>query len=146
MEGELLTHADCAVCRISHDSDLQELEQHVYSQTARHWVDSFLARLARATLEQHRREQDLIPTLNVSSILPELRQSSNRLILLDLEGTLYNFDPVSEHRQGQAVPEEVFDILEKISAEPQNTVYLLSGKSVSDLAVFEKRMPGLGLV
>lgn len=67
----------------------QDLHRHVITQTAQTFVTSFLTRCIRVSLEHQQRDSESIPTFDIESLLSKYKHSSERLILLDLEDTLW---------------------------------------------------------
>lgn len=81
-----------------------DLHNHVVTQTAQAFVTGFLTKCLRCHLEHERQVLDVsvsagsgevgVGTLDVPRVLPRYRHSRRRLLLVDLEGTLWTtFDP-----------------------------------------------------
>lgn len=121
----------------------QDLHRHVVTQTAQAFVSSFLTRCVRVNLEHQQRDPSLIPALDVDAILPRYRHSSVRLILLDLEDTLW----IRAHpRLAFEPPDEAVAILRKLGNDPRNRVWLLSGLPRGALDKVARVVPSIGLV
>ncbi|KAG6864034.1 hypothetical protein C0991_000927 [Blastosporella zonata] len=80
----------------------EDLHNHVTTQTAQAFVTSFLTRTLRAHAEDLAPNTE-VPTLDISRVLPRYKHSRGRLVLLDLEGTLWRRDL---SREGLARMEE----------------------------------------
>ncbi|KAF5367337.1 hypothetical protein D9615_010280 [Tricholomella constricta] len=83
----------------------EDLHNHVTTQTAQAFVTSFLNRTLRAHAEDLAPNTELtqVPRLDAPRVLPRYRHSRKRLLLVDLEGTLWGRDL---SREGLARMEE----------------------------------------
>lgn len=123
----------------------QDLHSHVITQTAQTFVTSFLTRCLRVHLEHQQRDPLSIPILDVSLILPRYKHSQNRLILVDLEGTLWQRNPAMRDG-GFQPPQEALDVLRRLSDDDRNNVWLLSGLPVGGgLDKIAAALPNVGL-
>ncbi|KAF8508074.1 glycosyltransferase family 20-domain-containing protein [Gautieria morchelliformis] len=121
----------------------KDLHRHVVTQTAQAFVTSFLTRCVRVNLEHQQRDPCAIPPLDIDALLPRYKYSSVRLILLDLEGTLW----VRAHPQHAfEPPAEAVAILRKLGEDPRNRVWLLSGLPRCELNKVARVVPSIGLV
>lgn len=138
----------------------QDLERHVWGQTAQHWCTSFLESLQKGAVDVFMRPQasprlpgatEVSPELDVNEALEAYKSSKKRLILLDLEGTLVH----AKHRlarrltgRGHAAMANSLDGLDthlnKLAADSQNTVYVMSGAPPVELDDLAKQYPHLG--
>lgn len=106
----------------------QRLFQYVKKHTAAYWAQTFVTHLQE--IDSKKAQDKLKPMqslLRVSvDILPEMRAKRRRLILIEYEGTLV--EPV-------ALPDLAFpsssllNFLHQLSCEPENFVYIISGRS-----------------
>lgn len=70
--------------------------------------------------------------------IEKYRQATNRLILLDYDGTLVKYEPIPEN----AVPTlHLLDILKKIIKNPQTRLVIISGRSHNDIDKFLGHLP-----
>ncbi|KAG6816474.1 hypothetical protein H0H87_005761 [Tephrocybe sp. NHM501043] len=69
----------------------EDLHNHVTTQTAQAFVTTFLTRTLRAHAEDLAPNTE-VPRLDVARVLPRYKHSRGRLVLLDLEGTLWKRD------------------------------------------------------
>lgn len=122
----------------------KDLHRQVIAQDAQHWIQSLLGRLERAHIDQQRRNNSFVPRLEIGQ--SEWRASKSRLILLDLEGTLMQDDPLIAYERGFEPPESAIKVLNDLTEDPKNRVYVLSGKGAQDLDKLVARVPCLGLV
>ena len=136
---------------------LQDLHNHVVTQSAQAFVTSFLVRCLRSNIE-HMQSIDTIDiaTLDVSRVLPRYRHSQKRLLLVDFEGTMWVRDMRTIARKaGVGVgekpefepPEEALRLLTRLSEDPKNQVWLLSGLPIKGiLDVVAEKVPTIGIV
>ncbi|KAG8893478.1 hypothetical protein FRC00_010484, partial [Tulasnella sp. 408] len=146
--------AMAAALTISDDeaaSRWNEMHKHVVSQTAQAFVTSFLTRTLRAHAEHTQRPFDTIPTLppltDESEVIQELRNSKKRLILFGIENTLVQHDPKTTRDLSFAVPQEVLDLLQRLSEDERNVIYLLSSRPVAGaLEKVADALPYVGII
>ncbi|KAF8063976.1 alpha,alpha-trehalose-phosphate synthase [Lyophyllum atratum] len=135
----------------------EDLHNHVTTQTAQAFVTSFLNRTLRAHAEDLAPTNTIVPSLDITRLLPSYRHSPSRLILVDLEGVLWRRDLSREglvrmeedYKGGREVevPGEVVGWLERLVGEGRNEVWVLSGLRVGGvLERLGERVPGLGIV
>ena len=125
----------------------QDLHSHVITQTAQAFVTSFLTRCIRVHAEHLQRSATSIPPLSVSTLLPLYTTAQRRLILLDLESTLWTQDPRVTHEHGFVPPLDVIEVLTALVKEEGNQVWVLSGLPVvGGLEKLARAVPGLGLM
>lgn len=120
----------------------KDLHRQVKTQDAQHWIQSLLGRLERAHIDQQRRNNLFMPRLEIGQ--SEWRASKSRLLLLDLEETLVEEDPVVAYQRGFEPPEELIKVLQDLTADAKNRVYVLSGKGKPDLDKLLVHVPRLG--
>ncbi|KAE8268566.1 hypothetical protein A4X09_0g3786 [Tilletia walkeri] len=124
----------------------QDLHRTVVTQTAQHWITSFLSRLERAHAEQQFRDTAFIPRLEIAQLVSEWRAAKTRLILLDLEDALVSQTPLSLHKSGFRPSAKLLDRLRSLTADPKNSVYVLSGMGMVNLTALADAVPRLGLI
>ena len=87
-----------------------------------------------------------VSPLDLSLVVPRFRHSRRRILLIDLEGCLWIRDPDPRVRMNERPPQEVFDILTKMTEDSRNEVWILSGLQVSGvLEELAERIPRLGI-
>lgn len=106
-----------------------KLYHFVTKHTAAFWAQSFVTELQQIETARLQQDQRHLPQalLRVRiDLLPEMRFRNRRLILLDYEGTLCAPAALSD----LALPSPtVKKCLQRLSADPRNSVYILSGRS-----------------
>jgi len=89
----------------------------------------------------------LVASLDLALLLPRYRHSQRRLLLIDFEDTLWQRHPRLEHEgQGQNIPQEVIEVVKRLSEVSKNEVWLLSGLPVKALDEVAKQVPKIGFV
>jgi len=69
--------------------------------------------------------------------------SASRLFVLL---SVWTANPVEWHKEGFNVPQPIIDLLKAITTDEHTTVYLLSGRGISDLEGVSAAVPKLGVV
>jgi trehalose 6-phosphate synthase/phosphatase len=87
---------------------------------------------------------------DVSRVLPEYKYSSRRLLLIDLEDTLWTRkDESGIIKQGTpfTIPEPIFEILNKLAEDRRNEVWVLSGLPIAGaMDAIAEKAPRIGLM
>ena len=94
-----------------------------------------------------------LPRLTVESVARAYRNSSRRVILLGLDGTLIQQEKVMAHLKlfhdfqghSMAPPPAVLHCLRALSADPANIIYVISSRSENDMEACLGDIGGLGL-
>lgn len=91
-----------------------------------------------------------VAQFDVSRVLTQYKYSAKRLLLLDLEDTLWTRKTSAGFiRQGTpfVVPQEVLDLLNKLKGDPKNEVWVLSGLPIKcGMDQISDKAPGIGLM
>lgn len=92
-----------------------------------------------------------VPVFDVPRILPRYKHSQKRLLLVDFEATLWKRDLsqlglIAMKGDDYKLPEDVLEVLVKVSEDRRNEVWLLSGLSVNLLQRVADRVPKIGIV
>lgn len=122
----------------------QKLHESVTRHTGSHWFSELLSQLDRAYEAQQKRDQTWVPRLSTPEVAAKYQQARRRLFMLDYEGTLVPWGPVS--RIVSANRQRTLDVLNDLLLDEGNIVYVMSGKSLQELERFFRRVPNLGLV
>lgn len=129
----------------------EDLHAHVVTQTAQAFATSFLTRCVRTHAEHTAADSDpdAVAVLDTRLLLPRYKHSQSRILLLDLEYTLWQRDPAGERGNegtSMAVPEEALDIVRRLSEDKRNEIWLLSGLRRDGLENILGVVPKVGLV
>ena len=96
-----------------------------------------------------RGDANVLP-LDLGRVIPRYKHSQRRLILIDFEDTLWERDPLVERQREKEgrfePPVGTVDAVEKLSLNPKNEVWLLSGLSKKALDEVNKLIPKVGLM
>lgn len=106
------------------------------------WAEDFISQLMlQHSLQAVMRVKEINPQIE-GQLFSSYQSSSKRLLLLDYDGTLAPFAPTPR----QAAPsQKLRELLERICADKQNTVVLVSGRKREDLEGWFGKLP-LGLI
>ncbi|KAI6777881.1 uncharacterized protein J7T54_004153 [Emericellopsis cladophorae] len=116
----------------------------VSQHTGSHWFTDFLAHLETSYNGQHKRDQTSVPRLSIPNVVGKYQQSRRRLFVLDYEGTLVSWGPLSQIIP--VSPQRTLDILNDLLLDERNTVYVMSGRRPKELERVFRRVPNLGLI
>ena len=90
-----------------------------------HWVKIYMERLQKVKQRQKSMQTKYISPATQKGIEEEYEYSARRIIFLDYDGTLVGFHTNIE----MASPdEELYSVLRDLSADPANTIVLISGR------------------
>ncbi|KAL5122026.1 Trehalose-6-P synthase/phosphatase complex subunit [Pleosporales sp. CAS-2024a] len=116
----------------------------VMHHTGDFWVSNLSNHLSRVHEEQFNRDTMSIPRLSAGNLSREYESSQKRLFILDYEGTLASYGSVNSTVLTST--ERVIDVLSDLVADPNNTVYIMSGRTVHETELIFNRIKGLGLI
>lgn len=116
----------------------------VMHHTGEYWVRNLSDYLAKVHEEQFKGDTMSIPRLSSINLARSYEKSSKRLFLLDYEGTLAAFGSVSNTVLTNT--ERVVDVLNELVAHEQNSVYVMSGRTLNETELIFDRVRGLGLI
>lgn len=104
---------------------LEQMQQLLSIQTVNKWASDFIHELNAICRKNETLHNKLIGKENEALIRQGYKQSTNRLILLDYDGTLAPFAATPE----KAVPSgELYSLLKELCADPANSVAISSGR------------------
>ncbi|KAG2181869.1 hypothetical protein INT44_008685 [Umbelopsis vinacea] len=110
----------------------QSLYDNVATNTAQYWAASFIAELDKVKADTSRRYSTHIPVLNPTTFGDTYAKTKKRLFMLDYDGTLAAFN---KSPQALPSPQRINQVLQKLSQDPNNTVYVLSGQSKDNMNI-----------
>lgn len=130
------------------DAEKQQRWSHLHASVLRHtglhWAEELNHLLGKAYDEQSQRSSIAVPRLSATLLCEKYMQTSRRVFFIDYEGTL------APHKTSSGIslvqPQRIIDVLHELMADPTNTVYVMSGRSVEELSVIFRTAPGLGLI
>ncbi len=71
-------------------------------------------------------------------LIEKYRKAKNKLVLLDYDGTLVNYELIPEEAR---LPVQLSDTLKKLIAKPRNKVFIISGRSHQDIDKLLDHLP-----
>ncbi|KAI9919025.1 hypothetical protein PsorP6_011552 [Peronosclerospora sorghi] len=93
---------------------------------------------AAATAQEYNR----LDKLDTAQLLGYYERSQRRLFLLDYDGTLVNYQSMEELAEPS---QALLSCLEELTADPRNTVYIISGRNKNRLQEWFGHLPRVGL-
>ncbi|VTP98191.1 bifunctional alpha,alpha-trehalose-phosphate synthase (UDP-forming)/trehalose-phosphatase [Sphingobacterium daejeonense] len=112
------------------DERLKSSQEIVSKFTVHHWVNLFMQRLSEVKNTQRDELARKVREKVEAEIKSSYAKSSNRLILLDYDGTLVGFNKNAD----KATPtQQVYDVLDQLSRDPKNHISIISGRKYSNL-------------
>ncbi len=104
---------------------MEAMRRIVFKFNVYHWAKLFLSRLHEITTLQTQSKTRLVSDQVERAILSQYRHATDRLLLLDYDGTLVDF----QNDVDKAYPDEdLHALLDNLAAEPHNHVVLISGR------------------
>ncbi|KAG7386202.1 hypothetical protein PHYPSEUDO_000523 [Phytophthora pseudosyringae] len=120
----LSIHQALSMCRTEREIRQQKLYRYVSSNTASAWGEQFLEELGEA-VEKNRKSSTQLPKLDKKTIVQAYRSAQNRVIILDYDRTL---TPQHSLLPLAAVGPSFKSLLDALSADERNTVFIVSGR------------------
>ena len=97
-------------------------------------------------MEHRQRDPHAIPPLDASLVKNLYENGSKRLILIDLERTLWPLDPKSTPKHPFCPPQKALQTLQRLADDPRNEVWALSGLPIKRrLEHIAADIPNIGL-
>jgi len=109
---------------------IHQLKQRIQEYTVNHWFWDFLHQLTETKSHQLLQQTKQLSSSLAKEITTQYHASSNRLILLDYDGTLVGF---SKH-PADAIPDgRLMKLLTKLSSDVKNSITIISGRDSDSL-------------
>ncbi len=109
---------------------MQQMRQIVSKFNITHWVKIFTEKLKEVKQMQRSLQTRHVSLATEQSIINRYLKTKKRIIFLDYDGTLVDFKPSIS----QALPDdELFSIIDNLSADPANELVLISGRKHENL-------------
>lgn len=121
-----------------------KLHNKVATYDAINWYKLYFKALEHAYKDHSVRDATAVPRLSLPTLKKSYFKASKRLIILDYEGTLANWDSPGDNVT--IGPKRACDILNDLIEDEKNIVYVMSGRSTLELDSLFKRVPRLGLI
>nr|POE77958.1 trehalose-phosphatase [Quercus suber] len=118
----------------------QILYDHVTKNTIQAWTTSYLKRLL-TNLNAHN-QAFATPALDRAKLLSQYRNSKRRLFMFDYDGTL---TPIVKDPQSAIPSDRVIRTLKSLASDPNNAVWIISGRDQAFLDEWMGHISELGL-
>lgn len=117
-----------------------QLSRYVNTYTSTLWAQRIMSALneAAATAQAYNR----LEKLDTAQLLGYYERSQRRLFLLDYDGTLVNYQSMAELAEPSPA---LLSCLEELSADPHNSVYIISGRNKARLQEWFGHLSRVGL-
>ncbi|KAJ1948917.1 hypothetical protein EC988_004979, partial [Linderina pennispora] len=117
-----------------------QMYRHVISHDAQHWATSFIQDLRALVLAGQ--NSSATPYLDMSLFTKCFSESKKRLLMFDYDGTL---TPITNIPAEALPPADMLKAMRRLCADPQNSVWVISGRDRQFLDLHLGEIPGLGL-
>ena len=118
----------------------QKLYEHVTTNTVSKWSNTFVRRLL---INLQSVNQNIItPELDRSKVIAQYKRTHRRLFMFDYDGTL---TPIVKEPSAAIPSDRILRTVKKLAADPQNAVWIISGRDRDFLAEWMGHIPELGL-
>jgi len=101
----------------------QSLYRHVVQHNVQNWISKFIRKLV-GTLASTSKNM-MTPLLDTTKLLQQYRNASRRLFMFDYDGTL---TPIVREPSAAIPTERLIQTLKSLAADPQNAVWIISGR------------------
>ncbi|KAI8973309.1 glycosyltransferase family 20-domain-containing protein [Mycotypha africana] len=116
----------------------KQLHQFVTSHTAAYWARS----LVKGLLKSPTNGFGSTTQLDISRVNLEYKNNTKRAFFFDYDGTLV---PIQTNPDDAKPSQDVIDVLTHLSSDPNNTVWVISGRTQKYLEDWLGHIPNLGL-
>lgn len=108
-------------------SRLAAMQKRISSYDVHSWTEDFLEQLKQSKLNQNDNSSKLLSKDKKNKLIKDYKKTQTRLIILDYDGTIRPF--VKSIKTEDAAPKKkVLKLIQSLSAKPENTVYIISGR------------------
>ncbi|RIA80605.1 glycosyltransferase family 20 protein [Glomus cerebriforme] len=105
-----------------------QLYKHVTIHTAQFWANSFVKELIESLSNND--QSSITPHLDTDQLQQKYKSSKKRLLLFDYDGTL---TPIVKIPSAAAPPPHMLEALEGLADDPNNAVWVVSGRDLNAL-------------
>jgi len=109
---------------------MKTMRKRVEVYSVKTWAKDFVRQLQHIKGKQMEYEVRFLDPMSKIDLANDYLKASRRLLLLDYDGTLV---PFSSEPHEAAPGQKLLDVLEKLSSDPQNDVYIISGRDGNSL-------------
>ncbi|RUS25312.1 trehalose-phosphatase-domain-containing protein [Jimgerdemannia flammicorona] len=119
---------------------MQQLYRHVTGHTASFWAHSFVKQLISEVANAS--DSNPTPFLDVDNLLRKYHGSKKRLLFFDYDGTL---TPIRKMPNAAVPPPDMLKYMQKLAEDPNNIVWVISGRDQAALDEWLGNVDNLGL-
>ncbi|ATP58214.1 bifunctional alpha,alpha-trehalose-phosphate synthase (UDP-forming)/trehalose-phosphatase [Pedobacter ginsengisoli] len=124
------------------ESRLNSMQQAIKKYDVNAWAVDFFGELKKVKSLQLKFEVKFLDNFGKAALVNKYESSKKRLLLLDYDGTLVNFSKIPS----KAAPnDELLQLLSNLSRDPDNDIYIISGRDSDTLDHWLGHLP-IGLV
>jgi len=102
-----------------------KLYRYVSTHTAAYWATMFMGEFSDTIRSKRVSVTKALPALNMKKVVNAYERARNRLIVCDYDGTLTKIQTLPQLAQPAPA---LIDILKTLSADPRNTIIIMSGR------------------
>lgn len=122
----------------------QNMDKIVHEEDGGRWAEAFLQKIGSNYIEQMKKRSIDLPRLNAEVYQQVYANAKKRLLIIDFEGTLLQWEPNKGVMAGTG---KIIDLLNMLCASEDNLVYITSERTPSELErMFRRVQQRLGLV
>ena len=114
------------------------------ANNARAWFDTYMSKLEHAWTEHSTRDSKSVPRLQVKQLRQQYDASQRRLLIIDFEGTLIEWDSPKE--TVITIPLRVLDMLRNLVDDERNIIYVMAQQPMDTLEHMFRSTPKIGLI
>jgi len=118
----------------------QWLYDYVKNNTIQHWTNDFLKKLLISMTAFN--QNQTTPLLDLDALRDRYRASKRRLFMLDYDGTL---TPIVKDPDAAIPSDRVIRTLKSLASNPNNAVWIISGRDQNFLNEWMGHIPSIGL-
>lgn len=119
---------------------MESMQRRISRYTVSRWAKDFVEQLAYATEYKQSRQRGGLAGNDQKRLLADFQAASQRLIMLDYDGTLHGFVPT--HDPAKAAPDEkLYELIKDLSQLPNTEVCIVSGRTREALDSWFGQLP-----
>ncbi|KAJ3063253.1 hypothetical protein HDU99_004928, partial [Rhizoclosmatium hyalinum] len=114
----------------------REMYSYVSTHTAQSWVQHFVSEIPKVHEELERMDTSHIPLLETGVVVKAYQSSTKRIFFLDHDGTISHNVPDHQVDEFVETDASVIALVRALASDPQNLVYVMSGRGRKELIQF----------
>ncbi|WP_420460460.1 bifunctional alpha,alpha-trehalose-phosphate synthase (UDP-forming)/trehalose-phosphatase [Neolewinella sp.] len=117
---------------------LLQMQEKLRQYDVKHWAATFIKEQQKLQQKNKMHHTTHLSGEALDAVAESYEQADKRLLFVDYDGTLMDFDP---DPQAVSPDDEVLNVLAKLAADPQNTVVINSGRDKTTLQKWLGHLP-----